>query len=104
MISNVYAHEILNANENWIVKSENNVYVSTSNVNVMPSTCTSINDMLSSLYKKRIIENSGESLQMARQKSLNKIKDELVRRLIFVEYIFPIGKEIPRWRSEICWR
>ena len=75
LISDVDAHEIPYANENCIMENENNVDVSTSNANVTLSTCTSINERSSSSCKKRVIENSGGSLQMSWQKNLNKIID-----------------------------
>ena len=87
MIREVDAHERTNANENCIVESENNVDVSTSNANVTLSTCTSINERSSSSCKKRVIENSGGSLQMSWQKSLNKIANKSMRRFFFEEHI-----------------
>ena len=68
LISDVDAHEIPDVNENYIVESENNVDASTSNANVVPSTCASINYVSSSSCKKKIIENSGGSIQILGRK------------------------------------
>ena len=68
LISDVDAHEIPDANVASIVESENNVDVSTSNANVVPSTCASINYVSSSSCKKKIIENSGGSIQILGRK------------------------------------
>ena len=87
LISDVDAHENTNANENSIAESENNVDVSTSNANLVPSTCASVVDMSSSSCKKRTIENTSGSLQISWQKSLNKNADESVRTFFFVEDI-----------------
>ena len=45
----------------------------------MPSTCAFVIDMSSSSCKKKVIENSGGSLQMSWQNNLNKIADESMR-------------------------